>query len=43
MSGRLQARDTSGEWDMGGQETKAGPGVGAGALSTHIYVDRKPI
>lgn len=24
VSGRLQASGTSGEWDMGGQETKAG-------------------
>lgn len=37
MSGRLQAHETSREWEMGGQENKAGPEEWGLVPSAHIY------
>lgn len=43
MSGRLQARETSGAGEWEGRRRNWARGVGPGALSTHIYIERKPI
>lgn len=43
MRGRLQARETAEAGKWGGRRLNWARGVGPGALSTHIYIERKPI